>query len=289
MYKLIILCLLGDPEIPAASVDHTGGFQIDIQELLTNITCFNCETHVITNTSRFCPALYEKKSGYCIHRIPFIETWLDNQEEMMRNYQQIEDACCEIVEQIAEGTVLIHSFYWLSGILAENISRKYKISYVHSPVSLAIGKILGGSSPYFSDQLNKETVFLNQASHIFSITDAECEQLQSFYKIPPSKITVVGRDVHPAFQHPCRSYDGIPFALRDAVSASRTVELMKCSWWAQGAYTYVGRIQIIKGLHYIIAAWLQLYDEYGDYVPRCGFVAVLQILSDAFVRNSFLM
>lgn len=53
----------------------------------------------------------------------------------------------------------------------------------------------------------------------------------------------------------------------------RPVELMKHRWWTQGAYTYVGRIEPLKGIPHIITAWLRIYEKHGDKTPPlwiCG-------------------
>lgn len=47
MDKLVVLCLLGDPALPAASIEHTGGFQIDVQELLNSIQNSECVVYII--------------------------------------------------------------------------------------------------------------------------------------------------------------------------------------------------------------------------------------------------
>ena len=53
----------------------------------------------------------------------------------------------------------------------------------------------------------------------------------------------------------------------------KPIDLMSCKWWSQGAFTYVGRIQEIKGLGYIISAWLKLHETYKEITPPlwiCG-------------------
>ena len=275
MSCLIILCLLGDPMLPAASVDHTGGFQVDIQELLFNIHNPDCDIHIISNTSDYCDTAYEIKENCIIHRIPFENKWLENQNLIMDHFSQIKENMFSILENITKNDVplLIHSFYWLSGILAMEAKKEFKIDYVHSVVSLAMGKILGGSSPYFSDQLKYEKAFLKEASLIFSITETEREQLQTYYGVPSEKVIVVGRSVHPAFLNPSHHLDGTPAGIQQDTLSSQPLELMKYPWWSQGAYTYVGRLQTIKGLQYILAAWLLLYREYNDQTPPlwiCG-------------------
>lgn len=273
MDVLVILCLLGDPALPAVSVKHTGGFQVDIQELLANLHNPKCAVHIITNTSEYCPSLYEEKEAYTIHRIRFQEEWLDNQNLLMENFEQIQSDFFKILEEISGEHLLIHSFYWLSGILAMEAKRCRQIDYVHSVVSLAVGKTLGGDTPHFSRQFEYEKKFLQAASAVFSITQAEYEHLREYYGIDPEKVIVVGRGAHPAFLHPCHQMDGLPGEILPSASDIPPVELMKYRWWSQGAYTYVGRLQTIKGLQYILMAWSQLYQEHGSATPPlwiCG-------------------
>lgn len=273
MDKLIILCMLGDPTLPAVSVKHTGGFQVDIQELLYNLNNPNCEIHIITNTSEHCPKLFENKNGIYIHRIQFKEKWLDNQNLMMENYCTIKSDFFKIMDSIIDKNSLIHSFYWLSGILAMEAKEHYNINYVHSVVSLSIGKTLSGDSPHFKNQFEYEKEFLLNSSKIFSITEAEKEHLQQYYDIKKEKIIVVGRDVSPAYMYPCHRFDGLPDGFASDYQELKPIELIKYRWWTQGAYTYVGRLQKIKGLHHIIFAWLELYKKYGDETPPlwiCG-------------------
>ena len=117
---------------------------------------------------------------------------------------QIKRYFFELYENISTQNTLLHSFYWLSGILAYETAQKYDVKYVHSTVSLALGKILSGSKPYYDNQLDWEKKFLANASTVFSITDTEKEQLISDYHIPVQKVVVVGRGVHLAFENPCK-------------------------------------------------------------------------------------
>lgn len=269
MDTLIILCLLGDPTLPATSVRHTGGFQVDVQELLHTIQNPNCDIHIVTNTSKFRKIYTEKMETYTIHRIAFNDTWLTDQNLLMRNFSSIKQSFFDIFEKISCKNCLIHSFYWLSGILAYEAAKKYSVNYVHSVVSLSIGKTLSGSKAYYNEQFEWEKKFLKNAKMIFSITDTEKEQLLKYYDISSSLIRVVGRCVHSTFEFPCRTREGYPYNITE----QNPIELMSYKWWIQGAFTYVGRIQEIKGLNYIIVAWLNLYETYKELTPPlwiCG-------------------
>lgn len=273
MDKLIILCLLGDPTLPPVSVKHTGGFQVDIQELLYNVNNPNCEIHIITNTSEYSPKLFEKNNDIFIHRIKFSENWLDDQNLMMENFGIIKSDFFKIMDRIINENALIHSFYWLSGILAMEAKKHYNINFVHSVVSLSIGKTLGGDFPHYIKQFEYEKEFLLNSSKILSITETEKEQLQKYYNIETDNIIVVGREVAPSYLHPAHNFDGLPENIKHNLNDIKPVELIKCRWWTQGAYTYVGRLQKIKGLHHIIYAWLELYKQYKNDTPPlwiCG-------------------
>lgn len=271
--RLVVLCLLGDPALPAASIAHTGGFQVDIQELLSSIDNPACTVHIITNTSKYCPARYEEHGRYIIHRVPFEPGWLTNQDSMMEHFQTIETHVYNILQNLPQEHTLIHSFYWLSGMVAMDVKKTLHINYVHSVVSLSIGKTLVGAAPKFSKQFEAEKKFLREASIIFSITEEEKKQLRDYYAIDESRVMVIGRGVHPVFLTPSHGFDGLPSQLHHDSITSQPVELMKCRWWTQGAYTYVGRIEPLKGVPHIIAAWLQIYEKHGDMTPPlwiCG-------------------
>lgn len=273
MDNLVVLCLLGDPALPAASIAHTGGFQVDIQELLASIQNPGCTVHIITNTSKYCPAQYEETGQFIIHRVYFEPGWLADQNSMMEHFQTIETDVFRILRDFSPEHTLIHSFYWLSGIIAKDAMRAFRISYVHSVVSLSIGKILAGASPKFTKQLEAEKEFLKNASVIFSITEEEKRQLQDYYAIDGNRILVVGRGVHPVFLTPSHGVDGLPTRLNGDGTSPRPVELMRHRWWTQGAYTYVGRIELLKGVPHIIAAWLRIYEKHGTKTPPlwiCG-------------------
>lgn len=273
MDKLVVLCLLGDPALPAASIAHTGGFQVDIQELLYSIQNSECAVHIITNTSRYCLTQYEKTDQYIIHRVHFEPNWLADQNSMMKHFQAIEAEVLDILQDFSPEHTLIHSFYWLSGMIAMDAKKALHINYVHSVVSLSIGKILTGASPKFSKQFEAEKKFLEKASVIFSITEEEKRQLQDYYAIDEERVLVVGRDVHPVFMTPSHGFDGLPPQLRNGDISFQPIELIKHRWWTQGAYTYVGRIEPLKGIPQIIAAWLRVYERHGDMTPPlwiCG-------------------
>lgn len=273
MDRLVVLCLLGDPTLPAASIAHTGGFQVDVQELLSNIQNSECTVHIITNTSKYCSAQYEKISKGVIHRVHFESDWLVDQNYMMKHFQTIETEVFQILRDLPPEHTLIHSFYWLSGMIALDAMKTLGINYVHSIVSLSIGKILAGAAPKYVKQLEAEKKFLKNASVIFSITEEEKKQLQDYYAIDGNRVIVVGRGVHPAFLTPSHGSDGLPTQLRYSDISPEPVELMKHRWWTQGAYTYVGRIEPLKGILHIISAWLRVYEKYGDKTPPlwiCG-------------------
>ncbi len=264
MSRLVIVCLLGDPSLPAVSVKNTGGFQVDIQELLSNLKNSPFEIHVITNTSPYRTNEFEVCNHYYIHRIKFEKEWLDNQNLLMDYYDTIREDFFKIINSLLDKKIVLHSFYWLSGILTFDVSLKFDLKYVHSVVSLSLEKTMSGNKPKYLNQDILERKFLSKAEIIISISNSEKKILCDKYKIEEQKIEVVGRGVDYAFLHPCRLYEGYPETIPQNTYEMTNIELIKHKWWSQGAFTFIGRLQKTKGLHYILIAWLNLFKKYGN-------------------------
>lgn len=273
MNTLVILCLLGDPGLPAVSVQHTGGFQVDVQELLSNLEGRPWNVHIITNTSPYCVKTYERHDTYQIHRVSFHQGWAEYQNIMMGHFEDIYQQVLHIFQELDEKPVLVHSFYWLSGMLAKRINQELEVPYVHTVVSLAAEKICNNVAPRFEGQFEAEQGIFSHAFGLFAISQTEKNQLQQVYKVNPEKIRLVGRGVHPVFLEPCRQSNGLPRGLELQPDDVQPVSLIGYPWWTQGAFLFLGRLDTIKGLDYIILAWINLYSKYQDKMPPlwiCG-------------------
>lgn len=269
---LLILCFLGDPELPAVSVPNTGGYNVDIKELLDFLASTDWNCTVITNTSIY---LKEQHTVWAkniqIYRIPIENSYINQQEYLQtifpRIMEQVEALCRKLELQPA----LIHSHYWFSGYLAKQLSTHLGIPFVHSAVSLSMDKINSGIPPRSSIQTEWENEFLPAAKAIFVITTQERELLLKYYPVSAKRVLVVGRGVPEDFRRPQHDAEGFPAQLtmpdQDRLQIASHALPSSTLWWNSGAYLFMGRLREIKGIDLIIRAWFRLYSIYRNNTP----------------------
>jgi len=181
---LLILCFLGDPELPAVSVPNTGGYNVDIKELLDFLTDTDWNCVVITNTSIYLEdhhTIWAKNIQ--IYRIPIEDAHINQQEYLNKIFPNIVEEVEKLCQRLAIRPSLIHSHYWFSGYLAKQLSESMGVPFVHSAVSLSMDKINSGIPPRSSIQTEWENEFLPAAKAIFVITTQEKELLLKYYLV----------------------------------------------------------------------------------------------------------
>lgn len=269
MKSLLILCLLGDPMLPAASCDRSGGFNVDSKELIEFLSSKDYQCMVITNLSEECNTAYERiNDNILLCRISLDGADQNCQEELFQRttllYQQIE----KIIKQYNFHPSLIHSYYWLSGYLARQLAETLSVPFVHSIVALSIDKEKAGARSNFQTQMLCEKAFLSHANAIFAITDSEKETVCERYAIPADRLVVVGREVPDIYLHPAHDELGIAGQLPSDIPLHCCHDPSEdTAWWTGGVFTYVGRLKEEKGVPSIISAWLLLYSKYADLTP----------------------
>lgn len=266
--RIVIICLLGDPFLPAVSIPHSGGYNIDTLELLEYmITQKEWECVVITNKSNYIVESQQKMGeNIIVHRIDIPEIFLKNQNLIPCYYADILKQIEKILNAYNMKVNLVHSYYWLSGKIAYDLKQKYDFPFVHSVVSLSSDKINCNENPNCYLQFDWEKTFLNAADYVMTITDAESQSLTEIYKIDSSKIVIVGRGVHKAFEYPMRTPYGIPSGLTyNYINKLSRIE--ESEFWNNGAFLYMGRLNRIKGIQFIFKAWYNLYMTYKETTP----------------------
>lgn len=269
--SIIILCLLGDPVLPAASYDRTGGFNVDMAEILKFWSSSSHSITVITNSSMYIPCndeqLYENIQ---LHRVYLENDILNDQTELAKRFPRVLQETIEFLDQHEIQPLFFHSYYWFSGLLALKLSRKYNVKFLHSVVALSIDKKLTNAAHFCPVQLEYENAFLPYASYIMAISNAEKKTLVKYYDCNEKNILVVGRSVDDAFLFQDHDAKGITNALlkdNEQKWNSYLKEQVVDTWWHQGAFTYFGRIKYEKGVGNIVEAWHQLYLTYKENTP----------------------
>lgn len=260
------MALLGDPEV-SVGMPKTGGYNQTVKELLEYFSNSLINITVITNSNRYNANKFSQfADNIKILRINFETQWEDEQDLIVCNLDSIFKQVCDIIDaEICHSNIkLIHSFYWLSGIIAAKIKEKYRISFIHTVISLAADKLATGIAPHAHDQEKIELYFLEKAKIIFAITPQERHTLINKYHVSENHIYVVGRGID-------KKYFDVYQQNRELQHYDiRLIELdlsAENSWWVNGAFIYVGRIVKIKGIMQIIEAWIHAKKNYDMNIP----------------------
>ena len=193
MNNILVLCFLGDPTLEPASVEGTGGFNVDSKELVQILSETKYNVTFITNYSfPGQPSVEELASNIKLYRIKFIPGSLQNQNLLKEQVDKITKEVIKLSPPI-ESIFVIHSLYWFSGYISYKISSVYHIPFIYTPVSLGYNKTKNGVALKCTCQEEWENIFLPKAALIFAITYSEGEILSEHYNVSPSRIAVVGR------------------------------------------------------------------------------------------------
>lgn len=261
----MILALLGDPEVPAG-IPGAGGFNKTVGELLNILRNTDKNIIVITNKNQYKSSNSVLSSNISIYRIDFDNHWESNQNRLVDNIDEITNRVNGVISSVRENAeiCLIHSFYWISGYVASRIKEMVSIPFIHTIVSLSEDKYASGVKPHTNSQRRLETDFLPKAEIIFAITPHEKKTLIEKYNISESVIRVVGRSINECFNNTYQKCQEIQ-TLDGTISELNIYE--DYSWWASGAFLYVGRIVEIKGIRQITAAWIEAKEKYDTNTP----------------------
>ena len=134
---------------------------------------------------------------------------------------------------------LIHSHYWLSGVVGTSLNREWGIPHVATFHTLAKRKLqLNVGEKESQIRVTSESVVMNIVDNIVVSTEQEKEDLKRLYQVSPHKVKVIspGVDIH-------------LFTPTSKVSARRKLGVMD-----KNLVLYVGRIEPLKGLDILIDA-----------------------------------
>lgn len=260
------MALLGDPEV-SVGMPKTGGYNQTVRELLEYFVNSPFDIIVITNSNRYNSNKHSKfANNIKIIRIDFENKWETEQELIVKNIENISNRVYDIInsEKDHSNIHLIHSFYWLSGIIAAKIKEKHNIPFIHTIISLSEDKLAAGIAPHVSAQKNFELYFLSKAEVLFAITPQEMYTLVNKYNIPETNIYIVGRSVNKNYFDAFQQSKELQYYDKELVKINLSHEN---SWWVNGAFIYIGRIVKIKGIQQIIEAWIYAKRNYDISIP----------------------
>lgn len=273
MKKIVILALLGDPMVPATAREaRAGGFNTDVKQWLSFLTNKNYPITVFTNTS-----LYFQDRIQCIcenitiYRIPLDESSFKNASKLMEQYLFVLDQIKTVITKEKITPAFIHSFFWYSGYLAMKLADFYKVPFIHTIIDLSAYKKMAKVPTDYRIQESCELIFFQKAACVMAITEEEKRIFLENYNVEEERVIVIGREVDSIFLHPDHNTLGIANTFLDSKDYSEnrplpmnTIYYSNSSWWNQGAFLYMGRINQLKGVPIIVKAWYKLYQQYKE-------------------------
>ena len=153
---ILLLCLLGNPfEL------NLGGHQRTVAELINyfkdtpqlELTVITTNCSVVELTANH---LY---SNITIYEIPIAKEWLENQDLLYDNKDFLYKTIKNIYENIEHPIALVHSTYWISGLLASQLCSDHHLIQIHSVISTSCERKRNGFPPVSSHQYEIEQFF----------------------------------------------------------------------------------------------------------------------------------
>ncbi len=274
---VVVITMHADPAM-APGYDEWGGTHTYMRELLDEFGKRKIRCLMFTRRCMQQLPYKEQYNEYCtIYRLtngdnePMSKTRL--REFHSQNVKQI----LEIINKQDRLPEKIHSVYWNSGRIAAELSEKLKVPFVHSIISNSRGRVKRGAYEPVPDREFYEQEIYDKAQWLICVSDDEAEDLISLYNVDKSKIVVAGQYIHESFVMPSHDANDFPrlnstISRENQIAAAEKynkVDQIKSSdtFWAQKAFTYIGRMDRNKGLEHIFSAWNSLYNKYKDLCP----------------------
>jgi D-inositol-3-phosphate glycosyltransferase len=242
----------------------TGGMNVYVRELTRELGRHGVGVDVFTRSQDEHVPQVLHDLGYC-NRV--VHVTAGPEVPMAR------EVLAELLPQFAEGIQefarakdltydLIHSHYWLSGLVGLQLRRQWQVPMVHMFHTLARMKSRVAQSPEeepSSLRLEAETEILRSADRVVASTQAELAQFQWLYKVDTSHTAVISPGVDTAHFYPipideAKAFVGLPPK--------------------ENLLLYVGRIEPLKGVDVLLEALaiLEKNDVLEDHPVRVAII-----------------
>lgn len=274
---IVVITMHADPAM-APGYDEWGGTHTYMKELLDEFGERKIRCIMFTRRSMQCLPYEEQYNEYCtVYRLtngdnePMSKTLL--KEYHSQNVEQI----LEIIKKQDRIPEKIHSVYWNSGRIATELSAKLGIPFVHSIISNSRGRVKRGAYEPVPEREFYEQEIYDKAQWLICVSDDEAEDLMTLYNVDKDKIVVAGQYIHKSFVMPSHDPNDFPrlnstisrqIQMAAAEKYNKAAQTKSCdTFWAQKAFTYIGRMDRNKGLKHIFSSWNMLYNKYKDLCP----------------------
>lgn len=228
-----------------------GGMNVYIVEVAKRLAARGVEVDIFTRaTSRALPPVVELTPGVQVRNVvagPFEE--LDRSELPA----QLCDFTSEVLLAEAAGEpghyAVVHTHYWLSGLVGWAVKQRWGVPLVHSMHTLAKVKnaaLAAGDSPEPPERVLGEEQVVDSADRLIANTEDEARQLVVRYGADTRRAAVVPPGVSLSMFRP-----GFPGTARRRLGLPRDAYVL----------LFVGRIQPLKAPDVLLRAAARLLDD----------------------------
>jgi len=223
---------------------ETGGMNVYVRELTREFSRRGLEVDVFTRSQdpqirHICGPLGER--GRVIH----VEAGPErpaNPNDIYTHLPEFVQGVTRLARDEGRHYDIVHSHYWLSGLVAEELRQVWGVPFVQMFHTLAELKNQVAGSPEEMESPRRrdcEGQIMRSADRLVAATSLERDQMQSYYGADPEKISVVPPGVDLELFHPLPAEEA---KARIGAPADHRIVL------------FVGRIQPIKGIDTLIQA-----------------------------------
>lgn len=275
---ILLISMHADTAMPPG-YDEWGGTHTYMKELLDNFGKMNIPCIFITRKSmRYFPSREQYNHCCRIIRLTNGDNEPMSKLELHRYHRENLNKILDIIYAQDGLPCVIHSVYWNSGRLAMELSSLLNIPFVHSVISNSRGRVSRGAKEPIPMREGYEQEVYERAHIILCVSEDEKNDLIKFYRIPQDKLIVCGQYIAPSFLYPAHDMNGFPRIYADLTEQEQklTAEtynkaLMRQEtgsyFWLYKAFTYLGRMDMNKGVVPILRAWYSLTKIYGEQCP----------------------
>ena len=140
---------------------------------------------------------------------------------------------------------IVHTHYWLSGLIGKKLKKDFGLPYVHTAHSLGWAKEKA-TGVHDQRRINAEKVILKNADQILATTNNEKQLIKTFVE-SPSPIKVIPIGVDQAFK----------------VRGNRT-HLRRKFGYSNPLFVFAGRLEETKGIYTLLKAFQLLANKTGS-------------------------
>ncbi|KAA0976544.1 glycosyltransferase [Paeniglutamicibacter gangotriensis] len=220
-----------------------GGMNVYIRHLALALAADGTQVDVYVRAAEMDRAT-EMAPGVICHEVQAGPVGQLSKDELAEHLGQSAAAIASYASHLAPYDV-IHSHYWLSGLVGLELSRGWGIPLVHTMHTMGKVKKISAQSEESAARIRGEMLLCTDADRLTANTPAEIDELIHLYGADPQRLDIVEPGVDLATFHPgvCERRESGPNALR---------------------VLFAGRIQKLKGPQILVRALGVLARERPD-------------------------